>query len=222
MRAIIPAKTSSTRVADKNWRQFYAGKSLVDLNIEALMGAGIEAADIHVSCEDAERLERVNRRWGVTPLLRDPSLCPNDVPLTTWVRETCAQLPGDDDLIWSQVCDPMFNQHRNAIYKWPAALAEGHDSMCVVHPLNAYLLDEHFRPFGWQWGEWHTPSQQLPQLYTFPFTLSILTRSAIDRTGYHIGARPQWYVSAGESIDIDTPAEFDLARHMFAEKQNAR
>lgn len=222
MRAIIPAKASSTRVTDKNWREFHAGRSLVDINIEALLGAGIAAADIHVSCEDAERLRCINQLWGVTPLLRDPALCANDVPLTTWLRSTCAQLPGDDDLIWSQVIDPLFDQHKTVISKWPTAIAIGHDSLCVVHPRQAYLLDDHFRPIGWQWGEWHKPSQKLPQFYTFPFTLSILTRSAIERTGYHIGARPSWFVSRGDSIDIDTQADFDIARHMFAEKQNAR
>jgi len=209
-------------VPDKNWRPFHNQSSLVDLNIEALLGAGLAAADIHVSCEDAERLERLARCWNVTPLLRDPALCPNDVPLTTWIRTICAQLPGDDDLIWSQVCDPLFAEHKTVIDKWPVSRAVGYDSLCVVYPLKAYLLDEQLHPIGWQWGEWHTPSQDLPTLYTFPFTLSILTRDAIERTGYHVGARPSWYVSRGDSLDIDTPADFETARHTFAEKQNAR
>jgi len=221
VRAIIPAKASSTRVPDKNWRPFHNQSSLVDINIEALLNAGLDVSDIHVSCEIAERLERLTQRWGVTPILCDAARCRNDVSFGRWIRDTCAQLPGDDDLIWSQVCDPLFTEHGTVIEKWPAAIAEGHDSLCVVHPLKLYLLDEHFRPFGWQWGEWHTPSQHLPQLYTFPFTLSILTRGAIKRTGYHVGAKPLWHVSHEDLIDIDTLADFEYAQHIFAEKQNA-
>lgn len=220
MKAIIPAKGTSTRVPGKNWRPFYGDKSLVDLNIEALLGAGIEADDIHVSCEDVERLAQVGQRWGVTPLLRDPDLCDNDVPLTTWIRSICSQVPGDDDVAWSQVCDPLFDNHRAVIDHWPAAREANCDSLCVVHPLQAYLLNDRFRPVGWQWGEWHTPSQRLPTLYTFPFTLSILTRGTIERTGYHIGARPCWHVSKGGSIDIDTPADFDFAARKYAEARS--
>jgi CMP-N-acetylneuraminic acid synthetase len=209
-------------VQDKNWRPFHNQSSLVDINIEALLNAGLDAADIHVSCEVAERLERLNRRWGVTPILCGTALCDNDISFGDWIRWTCAQVPGDDDLIWSQVCDPLFNEHRTVIEQWATTKAAGHDSLSVVHPLRSYLLDEHFHPIGWQWGEWHTVGQNLPEFYTFPFTLSILTRSAIDRTGYHIGARPSWFVSRGDSIDIDSPADFEMARHMFAEKQHAR
>jgi N-acylneuraminate cytidylyltransferase len=220
MRAIIPAKTSSKRVPDKNWRPFHNQSSLVDINIEALLNAGLDAADIYVSCEDAERLERLNKRWGVTPILCSAELCSNGISFGDWIRWTCAQVPGDDDLIWSQVCDPLFDEYHEVLDSWPDAKAHGYDSICVVYPHKAYLLDECFRPIGWQWGEWHTTGQNLPQFYTFPFTLSILTRDAIDRTGYHIGARPSWYVSRGDSIDIDTQADFGLARHLFEEKQN--
>ena len=215
MRAIIPAKANSERVPDKNWRPFHGSSSLVDINIEALLNAGIRHADIHVSCEDAERLERLKRRWGVSTLLRDISLCDNAVPLTDWIRSVCNQVPGDDDLIWSQVCDPLFDEHRAVVGTWQNVKANGRDSLCVVHPLTAYLLDENFCPVGWQWGEWHTPSQHLPKMYTFPFTLSILTREAIERTGYHIGAKPSWHISRGDSIDIDTPADFELAQTKY-------
>jgi CMP-N-acetylneuraminic acid synthetase len=207
-------------VPDKNWRPFWGSLSLVDLNIQALRRAGFDASAIYVSCESAERLARVNRQWGVIPLPRDPGLCDNAVPLTDWIRQICAQVPGDDDLAWSQVCDPLFDEHRTAMEAWNDAKAAGHDSLCVVHPFRAYLLDEHFCPFGWQWGEWHTPSQYLPQLYTFPFTMSILTRSAVDRTGYHIGARPYWYVSSESTVDIDTPDDFEYARYKYAENKS--
>jgi len=221
MRAIIPAKASSTRTPNKNWRDFYDGLSLVDINIKALLACGLPAADLYVSCEDAGRLEQVSTQWGVTPLLRAAYLCDNSVCLTEWIRQICAQLPGDDDIIWSQVCDPLFNEHGEALRLWPEAKQNGHDSLCVVHPIKAYLLDDCRRPLGWQWGEWHTPSQQLPTFYTFPFTMSVLTRASIDRTGYHVGTRPYWFASSGGSIDIDTPEDFEAAQWGYA-KQIAR
>jgi CMP-N-acetylneuraminic acid synthetase len=215
MKVIIPAKASSSRVPDKNWREFYHRKSLVDLNIEAIIGCGFKPSDIYVSSECPDRLARVEERYGIIPILRPLDLCGNDVPLTTWIRATCTQVPGDSDIIWSQVCDPLFNEHQAVLSQWEAART-CHDSLVVVHPLRAYLLDEHHRPIGWQWGEWHTPSQRLPQCYTFPFTMSVLTREAIARTGYHIGVKPAWFVSNTKSIDIDTPEDWELARITYA------
>ncbi len=216
MKVIIPAKSCSQRVPSKNWREFHAGKSLVDINIEAMIGCGIAPSDIHVSSESVSHLAEVSDRYGVVPLVREVSLCGNDVPLTDWVRTICRQVPGEDDIAWSQVCDPLFRDHAAVFAAWPEARSHGHDSVCVVHEGPAYLLDERFRPIGWQFGEWHTPSQRLPRCYSFPFTLSLLTRQAISRTGYHVGARPYFHIAKGRLVDIDTPEDFETARLLYA------
>lgn len=211
MKVIIPAKASSERVPNKNWRPFYRDRSLVDLNIEAMLGCGVRASDIHVSCESEDLLMQAHQRYGITPLLRSASLCANSVPLTTWIRTITSQVVGDEPICWSQVCDPLFTEHAKVFSLW-SVLGDLHDSLCVVHEGPAYLLDNNFRPMGWGFGEWHVPSQKLPKTYTFPFTMSILTREAIAKTGYHVGARPHFYVAATKSIDIDTEADFAAAQ----------
>ncbi|QDU16211.1 Cytidylyltransferase [Gimesia maris] len=42
---IIPAKTSSQRVPNKNWRPFRGKDSLVDLVLEKLLNSGGRASD---------------------------------------------------------------------------------------------------------------------------------------------------------------------------------
>lgn len=214
MTAIIPAKCNSTRVPNKNWLPFHGWKCLVDINIEALLNAGVEPYNIYVSCENPDRLEQVSRRWGICCLQRDASLCDNSVGLTTWIRTICGQVSGDDDIIWSQVCDPLFDEHRQVIELWNECRKE-HDSICVVHKAPHYLLSSDFNPIGWGFGDHHVCSQELRANYTFPFTMSILKREAISKIGYHVGDNPRWYVSGRKCIDIDTQEDFDMCRILY-------
>lgn len=219
MQAIIPAKTSSQRVYDKNWRPFYAGKCLVDINIEALKQAGIESGCIYVSCESQRHLDYMHEKHGVKGILRDPVLCDNDAPITDWIRTLAGQVPGDDPIIWSQVCDPLFDEHAEALDEWEWAERHGYDSLVVVHPIGPYVLDSNFCPVGWQFGEYHIKSQSVLQKYQFPFTLSVLTRECIQRCGYHIGKNPFYYVSEGVHIDIDTEEDFAVAKAYYAARK---
>lgn len=214
MRAIIPAKASSTRVPNKNWREFYKGLSLVDINIMALLDAGLDAGDIYVSCEEFEPMDAVKSRFGVNPVLRDEWLCYNETSISDFIRGTRDLVGWGGDIIWSQVCDPLFTQHREVIQAWQDKGPEI-DSICVVHPVRQYLLDPQFHPIGWGFGSGHVPSQLLPTLYQMPFTMSILTRQCIREVGYHVGERPLWYASEGHHIDIDTEQDFRAAQALY-------
>ena len=209
---IIPAKTSSERVPNKNWRPFHKHHSLVDLVIAKLLAAGAPPDRIHVSCEDAAIAWPVCERWGVNLIPRTRDLCDNEVPLTDWVRGITCGVPGDSDVAWCQVCDPLFDEYAECLDKWKTIDRAKHDSLVVCYPWRGYLMSESCQPIGWSFGEHHTPSQRLPEFRTMPFTFSLLTRKAIERTGYHVGARPLWHLSRGPHVDIDTKADFEMAR----------
>lgn len=207
---IIPAKAHSERVKNKNWRPFHDGDSLVDVTIKKLISAGAPVSRIHVSSDSVDRLREVSERWGVNTLQRI-GLTANSVPLTDWIRSITAQVPGASDVAWCQVCDPMFYEYRQCLEMWPE-VRKDHDSLVVCYPWRGYLMTGNQQPVGWSFGEHHTPSQMLPQFHTMPFTFSLLTRSAIKATGYHVGRTPKWHVSNGESVDIDTESDFEFAQ----------
>ena len=213
---VIPAKTCSKRVTNKNWRAFSGSKSLVDIAIERVIRAGVDPWRIWISCEDESKRKEVFFRWGVHFLPRSAHLCENETPLTEWIRTICCDVPGDSDIAWVQVCDPLFDEHVEVFKRWPFVRGQdGVDSLVVARPWKGYLMTDRFQPVGWSFGEHHTPSQKLPKWFTMPFTMSILTREAIERTGYHVGAKPSWYVANGPHVDIDTEEDFGLARLAF-------
>lgn len=213
---IVPAKASSSRVPNKNWRPFVGDDSLVDYTIRKLLAAGAGPKSIYVSCDGAEVARPVCERWGVSFLERDSSLCDNEVPLTTWIRTVTAQVPGTADIAWCQVCDPLFNEYRQCLDLWGTTEA---DSLVVCYPWKGYLMTGESHPVGWSFGEHHTPSQQLPKFRTMPFTFSILTRQAIAETGYHVGRTPLWYEAKGPHVDIDTEIDFTVAQMLVQQYQ---
>lgn len=220
--AIVPAKSVSTRVPNKNYREFYCGESLVDITLQRLLAAGLPGDRIYLSCDDTER-RAVADRHGVRFLPRDPQLCshmPTDgtpqhnLALTDWIRGISGQVPGDDDVAWAQVIDPLFDQHAECLRVWREERGD-HDSLAVCYPAREYLLGPDHRPLGWGFGEYHTPSQLLPTHYRFGFTFSILPRSTIARCGYHIGRNPLWFHARNHTVDIDTPDDWRLAQVIY-------
>lgn len=212
---IIPAKASSTRVPNKNWLEFHEGSYLVEITISKLLRAGADPKRIYVSCEDSKK-KPVCDSWNVNFLLRDSHLAHNETPVTDWIRSTVRQVPGQSDIAWCQVCDPLFDEHATVLDTWKLKRSTC-DSICVVHPTKQYLMDRDFNPIGWQFGHHHKISQNLPQMYLMPFTMSILKREAIAATGYHVGVKPHFYISDGATIDIDTETDFRVAQLMYAE-----
>ena len=216
MKFIVPAKTNSTRVLDKNWREFSGGKSLVQICVEKLLPFG----DVFVSTEDPSKVDEV-LSWGAKMHLRDEAWTSNDFPLTDWIRGTREDLVvegrigADEDIGWAQVTSPLFDEHEEMIALWATTSADDYDSMVAVYPQKGYYLDSSFRPVGWGWGEWHTKGQNLPAMYQMPWAFSILTPSSIERTGYHIGARPKFFVSSSPAVDIDTEHDWKYAKFLM-------
>lgn len=222
MKAVIPAKASSTRVPDKNFRPFHGDRSLFDLTVEKLL-RHLPAEDITMSCEDPARADAA-RRWGINFHLREPRYVDNYTPQPEVVRAVCDAVEGDDDILWCQLVDPLFDSHGECIERW-RTLDASHDSLVVVYPRRYFLLDEHYRPEGFGFGHWHIPSQELPVRYQLPFTLMILRRDVIRRIGYYIGARPYWFHATNHTVDIDTEDDFEMAQAVYAylmERRSAR
>lgn len=224
MQVIIPAKACSERVKRKNFREFTPnGRSLVDLTIGKLLAAGMRPDSIWLSCEDRSIALEYCDRYCINWHLRPEHLCGNSVPLTTWMREIVGfvwrEMGGQCEIAWAQVCDPFFDDYSECFSRWEHLDRSVYDSLVVCHPWRGYLLDFNKKPVGWGFGEFHTPSQRLPYWYTMPFTLSLLTPQAIERTSYHVGASPYWHVSRGEqpAIDIDTEQDFRIAQLYWAE-----
>lgn len=210
MIAIIPAKTGSERVKNKNFRPFLDGKSLVDLTVEHLHRAGFSDSNIFLSTD-----QRPGGVKGCTHMYRIPGLCSNDAPVTDFIEKTCDQIDPDreHDIAWCQVINPMFTEYEQVLKMWDD-VSSSHDSLCVIHPKKSYVLDCHKRPMGFGIAEGHIKSQDLPPHYHVTFTMSILSP---EWRRYYIGRRPAYYHCRQPVCDIDTEQDFKIAQIVYRE-----
>ena len=231
MKAIIPVKSSSIRVPNKNFKPFHDDDSLFDITVKKLLKI-LPPSDIYMSCESEELGERA-KKYGINFILRDPVLADNDTKFYDVFNGICDQVPGDEDIAWCQVIDPMFNSYKECFELWNSGTLErsashlfgrdrktpirtSHDSLVVVYPHKDYYLDENHSPLGFGFGPWHTKSQSLPCTYQLTFTLSILTRESIREVGYHVGQKPYWYHAYNPRVDIDTEQDFIIAKTIYS------
>ncbi|MEU0544245.1 cytidylyltransferase domain-containing protein [Nocardia sp. NPDC005978] len=213
MKYVIPAKRGSNRVPNKNFRPFADGKSLLDILVTKLIRIADDPADVYLSSED-ETTREVAAKYGASFLPREAHLTENSYPFQSVVNQVCAQLPGDDDVMWCHATDPLFDDHAAVVKSWESRDPESADSIVVVYPMKDYLLDSNFNPMGFGFGPWHRPSQQLPVFYMLGFTCSIMTRSVATNIGL-VGAKPMWHPATNLTIDIDTQDEFDFAAKLY-------
>ncbi len=212
-KAIIPLKTNSTRVPNKNLRPFYKDKSLFDIRADGLLRV-LPAGGVYVSSENPV-VEKHAAKYGFNFLLRDEYLTYNDTPFSDVITSITAQIPGRDDLLWTYVTDPLFDQFAACLETWDRVKCR-HDSLLLVVPFREHLIDATGRPINHGLGRWHKHSGQLPQWFTYPGSLQIITRRATERCSYFIGETPYLYQYTGPSLDIDTPDQFNQARAIYS------
>jgi N-acylneuraminate cytidylyltransferase len=220
MKVIIPAKSDSNRVPNKNWREFYHGKSLVDIKLFQLLEV-FPASDIYVSCEDESRREEISA-YGVNFWLRDPELSKDDTHWSDVVAGIIETIPCDDneEIAWVQVPCPLFGAHdfKSAIARWRCIPKDLYDCLITVGVMKDFAVDENGCPLNFQYGRWHAVSQDLPSWYLIQRQFHVMKKGTYLRCHYDIGTRPYLYPVSPPSIDIDDEHEFRYAQHLYEER----
>ena len=215
MKAIIPVKSNSERVKNKNFRRFYNDLSLLDILIIKLTRV-MDSKDIYVSCDDISA-KMICDKYNVNYIERDKSLIDNDVPMSKVITEVVRSVPGEDDIVWCLVTDPLFDSYAECFDIWNNLDKEEYDSLCVVYNFREYILDENFEPIGFGFGKDHIPTQMLKNKYLLNNTAFFIKRQAVYDNEYYIGKKTYWYVANNISVDIDTEKEFKLAQVLYSE-----
>lgn len=216
MKVLIPARTNSTRVPNKNFRPFHGEQSLFDIKAEQLKAAGVNPKDVYVSVED-EAIRPVVERHGFNFLLRDGFLCTpeGERRLTAALVES---VPADDDpfLLYVLVPDPFFSEYERFLETWGRVRMKGYDSMTAVRPVTHHVLYADGSPAN---HDFHgQASQCLKPWYTYSNVATMMNREFVLRTNRCMSDRP-WLFNARQSgIEIDTMEDFALAQMMWTQR----
>jgi N-acylneuraminate cytidylyltransferase len=212
MKVIVPLQTCSTRVKNKNLRNFIYDKSLFDVKATQLLQT-FDPSKIFVSSENLNVKPQVES-YGFNFLLRDKVYTGNEIKQPDLIGHILENIPDDgEDIGWAQVTTPLFNDYTNCLSVWEREQYR-HDSLMVVRKVN-HIISESNTPINFNFGYWHKATQDLNKLYEISWSFFILKRKIINECKYHIGYNPYKYLFSGVNLDIDTEEDFERAKLLY-------
>lgn len=215
LKVMIPLKTNSTRVENKNLRPFHGEDSLFDVKAKQLIEV-FDPKDVYVSSENPS-VRPIVEKYGFNFHLRDVELTTSSTIETNLVHNLVSTIPDKScDVLWCQVTQPMFDEFRRLLDVYNS-LPPDYDSICVVKRFAHHLVDERGNPVNFNFGYWHKISQDLPKLYQVAWAAFIMRRKLVDGASYQIGRNPYLFESERQLVDIDTPEDFRLAQLIYKE-----
>jgi len=217
--AVIPAKARSTRVPNKNFREFHEGKSLLEIKIAQCVESGA-FQDVYVSSDTSEA-RSIAEKYGAIFILRDSRLCLDNTPWDQVLTGVLTEIPELDDTLvaWSPLTSPLFKEYSEAL----KILFESneYDSVMTVTKLQHFFLNADCLPVNFQFGVWASYSQKLKPLYQMNCALWVAKKGAMIRNRFQVGDRPFFMeTSLAAGTDIDTLEEFEFAQLLYAHEKN--
>jgi N-acylneuraminate cytidylyltransferase len=224
--ALIPARSGSKRVPDKNIRPL-AGHPLIAYSISAALQSGVFAAVI-VST-DSERYAQVARYYGAkVPFMRPAEYSGDTSPDIEWVEYTLNRLADEgrpyDCFSILRPTSP-FRLPETIQRAWSEFLAEtGVDSLravekCSQHPGKMWVVRGRrmlpLLPIGPADQPWHSSQYpSLPEVYVQNASLEIAWSRVVFDTRTIAGHVVMPFLTReAEGFDVNSPYDWDLAEH---------
>ncbi len=211
--ALLPMKANSVRVKGKNFRDF-CGKPLFRWILDTLLA--VEEIDQIIINTDARHILAENGLVDtdrITIRDRKPEICGDHVSMNLVLADDVANVPADLYLM-THTTNPLMSAVTisNAIAAFQQAQVAGQaDSLFTVDKVQTRFYRADCSPVN------HDPDNLIPTQNLEPWfeensNLYIFTPSSFAKTKARIGMRPLMYEGPYfESIDIDTPADWDFA-----------
>lgn len=211
--ALLPMKANSVRVKGKNFRDF-CGKPLFRWILDTLLQ--VEEIDQIIINTDARHILAENGLVDtdrITIRDRKPEICGDHVSMNLVLADDVANVPADLYLM-THTTNPLMSADtiRKAIVAFIDAKAAGTaDSLFTVDKVQTRFYRADCSPVN------HDPDNLIPTQNLEPWfeensNLYLFTADSFAKTKARIGKQPMMYEGPYfESIDIDTPADWDFA-----------
>jgi CMP-N-acetylneuraminic acid synthetase len=206
-------KANSERVRGKNFREF-CGKPLFRWILDTLLEVDeIDQVIINTDAREILTSNGLTDTDRVTIRDRRPEICGDFVSMNLVIADDLANVDADVYLM-THTTNPLMSAGtvRQALAAFREAQAQGRaDSLFTVDKVQTRFYRADASPVN------HDPNnlvrtQDLEPWYEENSNLYIFTRDSFAKTNARIGAQPMMHEGpVFESIDIDTPQDWDLA-----------
>ncbi len=211
IKALIPVRSGSERVKNKNLRSF-AGTSLLELKIRQLLE--VESLDGIIVNSNSDSMLDIASRYGVEVIKREDKFA-NSETLANELYENLADNSSADVLVIAHATSPLIRTVtiQECIKKY-LQNRENFDSLVTVSLMKHFLWCDG-RALNYD-PEYKPRSQDLPNILSLNHAIHILPRTIMKKKKDIIGYRPNFFIiDEMESTDIDTEMDFEIAEFLF-------
>jgi len=208
---IIPVKTFSERVRNKNLRKF-DNTNLYKLKLKQLSKTK-EFKNFIISSEDNKVLD-IASKYGFKTHLRDKYYSTSSVSMSE-VYSNLAKQVSTEYVAWINVTNPLVN---HKIYDEAVNIFKKNNKNydCL---LSAIENKENFffkeKPINFKRSPWPR-SQDLKPLISLPFVINILKKKDLIKWGSCVGRKPYFYIlNSLIATDIDNQQNFDFCEFIY-------
>jgi CMP-N,N'-diacetyllegionaminic acid synthase len=223
--ALIPARSGSERVRDKNIRPL-AGHPLLAYAVATARQAGI--FDRVVCSTDSGKIAEVAQRYGAdVPFLRPAALATATSPDIEWIKHALEQLDEHYDLFAIvRATNPfrgpdVLRRGLEQLLATPEADSIRAVELAKQHPGKMWvlvgqtmrpLLDQSHLDVAWHAGQY----QALPEIYVQNSALEIAWTRVVSQTGTREGRVVAPFLTDGyEGFNIDDEEDWERARRLL-------
>ena len=214
--ALLPMKANSERVKGKNFKKF-AGKPLFQWMLDTLLS--IKQIDLIVINTDAREILKKNGLVNDKRILirdRRKDICGDLTSMNLVIEDDVNNIDADIYLM-THTTNPLLSKKSiiNALQSFQVALEKKeNDSLFTVNKVQERFYNLDAKPIN------HDPNnllrtQDLEAWFKENSNLYLFTKKSFVSTNARIGSNPMIFESESyESLDIDTPDDWDLGEVM--------
>ena len=211
--AIIPIRKKSQRLKNKNFLNFYRGKSLLEIKIKQLKK--IKRIDEIVVSSDSDLAKKIAKKYKVSFHRRQKYFASSKVSGSNFYQNLAKSIKGDY-LMYCPCTSPIIKEESyNLFLNTFNSLKNKHDSFNTVVILKSFIWKKNK---ALNYNAIKAPnSQDLPNDYlSLTFGINIISRKKMIKFKNIVGKKPKFItLSKVESTDINDKTDFKTAQMLY-------
>ena len=211
--AVIPIRKNSQRIKNKNFINFYKGKSLLEIKIEQLKK--IKEIDQIVISSDSPKAEKIAKKHKIFFHKRKKYFASSKCSGSDFFRHLALSIKGNY-LMYCPCTSPIIKkQTYKRFFKNFSLLKNNFDSLNTVSILKTFMWKD---KKSLNYNSFKAPnSQDLPNnFFELTFGINIISRKNMIKLKNIVGRKPKFMIlDKLESTDIDEKIDFETAQIIY-------
>ncbi len=211
---IIPVKTSSERVKNKNLRKF-VDTNLYELKLKQLSKT-TQFKNFIISSE-SNKVLNIALKYGFKTHLRDKYFSTNNVPMSE-VYSNLGKQVSTEYVAWINVTNPLVNYkvYDEAVKVFKKKIVNYDCLLSAIENKENFFFKN--KPVNFKRSPWPR-SQDLKPLISLPFVINILKKKDLIKWGSCVGKKPYFFILDSKiAKDIDNQEDFDYCETVYSKR----